>query len=191
MDLVILFLLLLVILAVSIFWTISRGAPWVPTSMKIVHKMLRLAEVKHDELVYDLGCGDGRIIIAAARSYQARAVGIELDPTRYLWCQIMITVLGLREKVKVVYGDFFNMDLSDADVVTCFLLPHANKKLEHKLLRELRPGTRVVSNTFLFNQVPMAEMDGKARLYLFSKENTQAEFIKKQLLLSAQKESSQ
>ena len=119
------------------------------------------------------------------------AVGIELDPLRYLWCQIMITVLGLRERVKVVYGDFFKLDLSDADVVACYLLPNTNKKLEGKLLRELHPGTRVVSNTFLFNQVPLAERDGKACLYLFSKENTQAEFIKRQLLLSAQKQSSQ
>lgn len=191
MNIVILFLLLLVILVISIFWTISRGAPWVPTSMKTVHKMLRIAKVKPDELIYDLGCGDGRVIITAARSYQARAVGIELDPFRFLWCQLMITVLGLRKRVKVVYGDFFKADLSDADVVICFLLPDAIQKLEGKLLRELRPGTRVVSNTFTFNQVPPAEKDGKAHLYLFSPENTQAEFIKRQLLLSAQKHSSQ
>ena len=76
-----------------------------PTSLKMVHKMLRLAEVKPDELVYDLGCGDGRFTIAAALTYQARAVGIELDPFRYLWYQIMITVLGLRERVIVSYSD--------------------------------------------------------------------------------------
>ncbi len=190
MGTVILGFLALIILAISISWTIPRGAPWVPTSMKMVHKMLKLAELKPGELVYDLGCGDGRFMIAAALTYQARAVGIELDPLRYLWCQIMITVLGLRDVVQVIYGDFFKVDLSEADLVTCFLLPETNKKLEAKLLRELRPGTRVVSNTFLFNQVPPEKRDGKALLYLFSRDNTQAEFIKKQLKLSAQQDPS-
>jgi predicted RNA methylase len=186
MGTVILIFLLLIILAISISWTISRGAPWVPTSMKMVHKMLKLAELKPDELVYDLGCGDGRFIITAALSYRARAVGIELDPLRFLWCQIMITVLGLRERVKVLHGDLFKADLSEADVVTCFLLPSTNKKIEGKLLDELRPGTRVVSNTFLFNQVPPTKRDGKAVLYHFSRDNTIRESIKKQLLKSKQ-----
>jgi len=186
MGTVILLFVVLIILAISISWTISRGAPWVPTSMKMVHKMLKLAEVKPDELIYDLGCGDGRFIITAALSYRARAVGIEVDPLRYLWCQTMITVLGLRERVKVHYGDLFKANLSEADVITCFLLPATNKKIEGKLLEELRPGTRVVSNTFLFNQVPPTKRDGKAILYHFSRENTIRESIKQQLLNTSQ-----
>ena len=159
-------LLVLLLLAISFLWTSLLGAPWVPTSMKMVHKMLSMAEVGPDDVVYDLGCGDGRMIVTAARRYGARAVGIEIDPFRYLWCQALISVLGLRERVKVVYGNFFSQNLSDADVVTCFLVQATNLQLESKLKRELRPGTRVLSNRFAFPGLYKVREDGEAILYL-------------------------
>ena len=177
------------ILIISISWTNYKGSPWVPTTFKMVHKMLDLAEIQPDELLYDLGCGDGRIAVIAARKYQARVVGIELNPLLWLWCQLIITILGLRGRVKIVLGNFYNLDLSDADIVGCYLLPNTNKKLESKLLHELRPGTRVISNTFLFYQTRLAKRDGKALLYLFSPENTQVEFIRRQLESSAEETS--
>jgi precorrin-6B methylase 2 len=170
-----------VILGISVSWTNFWGAPWVPTSMSTVHKMLRLADLKPDELIYDLGCGDGRIIVTAALQYRARAVGLELDPLRFIWCQLIITLFGLRSRVQIIQGDFFEMDLSEADVVACYLLPDTNKKLEKKLLQELKPGTRVVSNTFLFPNIQQARKNGKARLYIFSPENTIQENITRQL----------
>ena len=176
------------ILIISISWTNYKGSPWVPTTFKMVHKMLDLAEIKPGDLVYDLGCGDGRIAVIAARKYQARVVGIELNPLLWLWCQIVITIFGLRNRVKVVLGNFYKQDLHNADVVVCYLLPNTNKKLEGKLLRELRSGTRVISNTFLFYQVRLSKRDGKALLYIFSPENTQVEFIKKQLKSSAEEQ---
>ena len=176
----------LMILVISRSWTNYKGSPWVPTSFKMVHKMLDLADIQPDELLYDLGCGDGRIAVIAARKHKARVVGIELNPLFWLWCQIVITILGLRSRVKVILGNFFKQDLSRADVVACYLLPVAQKKLENKLMRELRPGTRVVTNTFIFYQTRMAERDGKARLYIFSPENTQVEFIRQQLVASAE-----
>ncbi len=186
----IVFLVILVsvflILIISISWTNYKGSPWVPTSFKMTHKMLDLAEIQPDELLYDLGCGDGRIAVIAARKYQARVVGIELNPLLWLWCQLIITILGLRGRVKIILGNFYNLDLSDADVVACYLLPNTNKKLESKLLDELRPGTRVISNTFLFYQTRLTKRDGKALLYLFSPENTQVEFIRRQLESSAE-----
>lgn len=177
-------LLIVLLLAASLTWTIPHGAPWVPTARSTVEDMLELAGIKPGELVYDLGCGDGRILIAAAKKYQARAVGIELDPLRWLWCQILITLLGLREKVEVHLGNLFQYDLSQADVVTCYLLPDTNKKLQAKLLQELKTDTRVVSNTFLFPGMKEKSQKGKARLYLFSPENTTAAYIKRQLLES-------
>jgi len=180
-----LFIPLAVILIVSITWTNYKGSPWVPSSMRVVRQMLDLADVQQDELVYDLGCGDGRLVVVAARSYGARGVGIELNPLLWGWCQVLITILGLRERVTIRLGNLFSLDVSDADVVACYLLPATNKKLEEKLIEELRPGTRVVTNTFIFYQTRMAEQDGKARLYIFSPENTQTEFIKRQLIASA------
>ena len=160
-----LLILIILIVLVSISWPNLVGAPWVPTSMRVVHKMLRLAEVGADDVVYDLGCGDGRVIVTAARRYGARAVGIEIDPLRYLWCQALITVLGLRDRVRVEYGNLFSQDLSEATVVTCYLLQVTNKKLESKLLDELKYGTRVVSNTFSFLELHPVQRDGDARLY--------------------------
>jgi 16S rRNA A1518/A1519 N6-dimethyltransferase RsmA/KsgA/DIM1 with predicted DNA glycosylase/AP lyase activity len=153
-------------MVITFVWTSFFGAPWVPTSMKMVHKMLAMAEVGPDDLVYDLGCGDGRMIVTAARRYGSRAVGIEIDPLRYLWCQILISVFGLRDRVKIVYGNFFKQDLSEADVVTCYLIQSTNIKLEKKLKQELRPGTRVVSNRFSFPGLYKVRQDGEAKLYL-------------------------
>jgi len=185
MAIIFILVAVLLVMLISISWTTYKGSPWVPTSFKMVHKMLNLAEIQPDEVVYDLGCGDGRIGVIAARKYQARVVGVELNPILWLWCQIVITLFGLRSQVKIILGNFYNQDLSDADVVVCYLLPKTNKLLENKLMSELRSGTRVVSNTFLFYQVRLAKRDGKALLYIFSPENTQVEFIKSQLQASA------
>jgi predicted RNA methylase len=158
----------LIVLVISIIWTNSRGAPWVPTPMRMVHGMLTMAEVGPDDVVYDLGCGDGRIIVAAARRYGARAVGIELDPLRYLWCQMLITVLGLRDRVRIVYGDFYKQELGSASVVTCYLLRATNKKLEGKFKSELNPETRVVSNYFTFPGLQLVSENEEEKLYLYN-----------------------
>lgn len=157
-----------IIVVISIIWTNSRGAPWVPTPMSMVHEMLTMAEVGPDDTIYDLGCGDGRIIVTAARRYGARAVGIELDPLRFVWCQILITVLGLRKRVRIVYGDFFRQDLSPASVVSCYLLSVTNKKLEAKFKSELNPETRVVSNYFIFPNLQLVSEDKEEKLYLYN-----------------------
>lgn len=161
------FVPLTLLFAVSISWTHSRGAPWVPTSLGEVHKMLAMAEVGPTDVVYDLGCGDGRTIVTAAQRFGTQAVGIEIDPFRYLWCQFLITVLLLRGRVKIVYGDFFNQDLSEADVVTCYLLQSTNEKLQGKLTQELHPNARVVSNDFTFPRLQLHRQDTKDKIYLY------------------------
>jgi hypothetical protein len=159
---------LVLLVVISVLWTNRIGAPWVPTPMTQVRKMLEMAEVGPHDVVYDLGCGDGRVIVTAARRYGARAVGIEIDPLRYLWCQMLITILGLRDRVRVVYGNFYRQDLSDADVVTCYLLQRTNENLQGKFERELRPGTRVVSNDFTFPRLNLLRRDNEAELYLYT-----------------------
>lgn len=156
-----------IIYVISIMWTDVVGAPWVPTPMKMVHTMLKLAEVGPEDIVYDLGCGDGRLAITAARHYGAKAVGVEIDPLRYIWCQIMIRRWGVQDRVKIVYGNIFDQDYASATVVTCFLRQRTNNKLEGKLMKDLRPGTRVVSNTFIFPTIPAVGGDNTVRLYLF------------------------
>ena len=161
-------LIAFIALIISVLWTNWRGAPWVPTPILMVHKMLKMAEVGPDDVVYDLGCGDGRMIIAAAWRYGARAVGIEIDPLRYIWCRLLIIILGLHDRVRVIYGDFFDQDLREASVVTCYLLSGTNLKLEGKFKQELRAGTRIVSNYFLFPQLHLVRKDDEDELYVYT-----------------------
>ena len=158
----------LLIFVISVLWTKYRGAPWAPTPFSMVHKMLTMAEVGPEDVVYDLGCGDGRMIVAAVRNYGARAVGIEIDPLRYAWCQILITALGLRDRVRIIYGDFYKQDLRDATVVTCYLLQSTNNKLQAKFKNELHPETRVVTNFFTFPQLHLVSRDDEDKLYLYT-----------------------
>ena len=110
--------------------------------------MLRLAEVHAGDLVYDLGCGDGRIVIAAVRTPGVRGVCVELDPQRLRWARDAAEAAGVTSLIRFVQGDLFEVPLADATVVTLYLMRPANLRLRPKLLRELRPGTRVVSQTF-------------------------------------------
>jgi len=161
---IILFIFLLILILASI-WSIKSAAPWLPTPMEIVHKMLKIADVGPNDVVYDLGCGDGRVVVTAARKYGARAVGIENNPLRYLWCQILVTILGLRKRAKIQFGDFFIKDLSEATVVICYLLQETNDRLGEKFLKELRPDTKVVSYVFTFFILPEVRNDGEVSLY--------------------------
>ena len=168
MEAVILVLILVgisILFVISIRWTTRKGAPWEPTSMEKVHAMLQLARVKPGDVVIDLGCGDGRIPITAARVYGARAVGIEIDPIRYAIAWLCVRFLGLRDLVEIRRGDIFQEDISRATVVTCYLLQDTNDRLLNKFQRELSPDTRVVSNTYTFqSMVPDQQQEN---LYLF------------------------
>ena len=154
------------LLKISILWPNKYNAPWVPASMDVVHKMLQLANVGPEDIVYDLGCGDGRTAITAAQEYGARAVGIELDPLRFLWCQVLITFLGLRGRVRIIFGDFFQQDLCAADVVTCYLQQSVNEELQDKFTRELPPNARIVSHNATFPKFNLVGED-EAGLYLY------------------------
>ena len=121
---------------------------FVTTPDTVVAEMLRLARVGEGDLVYDLGSGDGRIPITAARRFGARGVGIDIDPARVAEARATARAAGVGERVRFVLGDLFESDFRDATVVTLYLRFDLNEKLRPKLLRELRPGTRVVSHIF-------------------------------------------
>ena len=122
--------------------------PFVPTTEEAVQAMLKLADVKKTDVVYDLGCGDGRIVVAAAKTFGARAVGIDIDPQRISEAKENAKKAGVEDKVRFEENDLFEADIHEASVVTLFLLSSVNLKLRPKLLQDLKPGTRVVSNTF-------------------------------------------
>ena len=122
--------------------------PYVPTTEEAVQAMLKLAGVKKTDVVYDLGCGDGRIVIAAAKTYGAHGVGIDINPERIEEAKANAKNAGVENLVRFEENDLFAANFKDATVVTLFLLPQVNLKLRPRLLAELKPGTRVVSNTF-------------------------------------------
>lgn len=160
-------LLAVVIIAVSIIWPLIIGAAWSPTSTRVVLKMLEMAEVRPDDVVYDLGSGDGRIVIESARKYRAKGIGIEADPLRVIWSRIAVMVLRLNHRVKIIWGDIFRADISEASVVTVFLWQRTNTKLKKKLQRQLRPGTRVVSYIWTFEDWIPVDEDKEDRVYLY------------------------
>ncbi len=122
---------------------------FVPTDTTKVREMLGAAKVSASDVVYDLGCGDGRFVITAVKQYKAkRGVCVDIDPARIKESRSNADTAGVIDKIQFVEGDLFQQDLSKASVITLYLLPSLNVKLRPKLFEELRPGTRVVSNAF-------------------------------------------
>jgi uncharacterized protein (TIGR03000 family) len=126
--------------------------PYVPTPPEVVDKMLELAAIKKDDLVYDLGCGDGRIVIAAAKKYGCKAVGFDLDPDKVAESRANVKKNGLEKLVTIEEKDLFKVDLKPANVITMYLLPDVNNQLLPEL-QKLKPGSRVVSHDFTIEGV--------------------------------------
>lgn len=144
--------------------------PFVPTSQELVVEMLKLANVTKADTVYDLGCGDGRIVITAAKQFGARAVGVDINPERIKEANDNAHKAGVAERVKFVEGDLYTAEIHPATVVTLYLLPNVNLKLRPRLLKELKPGTRVVSHSFDMDEwKPDKEVEvNGSRLYLWT-----------------------
>lgn len=122
--------------------------PYVPTPQEVVNRMLALAKVGKNDVLYDLGCGDGRIVVTAARQLGARGTGIDIDPVRIAEAQDNARKAGVDKRVSFKVGDLFQTDLSDASVVTLYLLPTINTRLRPRLWQQLKVGSRVVSHAF-------------------------------------------
>jgi len=127
--------------------TVKLDVPYVPTPDEVVAEMLRVANVRKDDILYDLGSGDGRIVITAAKKFGTRGVGIDINPQRIKESNENAQKAGVTDRVKFTQGDLFATDLSEATVVTLYLLPDVNMKLRPKLL-QLKPGTRIVSHNY-------------------------------------------
>jgi SAM-dependent methyltransferase len=125
-----------------------RLAPYVPTPQEVVDRMLQLAEVTASDVVYDLGCGDGRLVVTAAKTYGARGVGIDIDAARIAESRKNAADAGVQHLVEFRQQDALTVDVSPATVVTLYLLTEANMKLRPRLQQQLKPGSRVVSHQF-------------------------------------------
>lgn len=137
---------------------------FVPTPEEVVDAMLKVAKVTSKDVVYDLGSGDGRIAIAAAKQHGARAIGIDIDPERIAEAKENARQAGVTDKVRFIQADLFESNISEATVVTLYLLPSLNLKLMPKLMKELKPGTRIVSHAFdMGDWEPEQELDVDGR----------------------------
>jgi hypothetical protein len=147
----------------------GKDVVWVPTNDNLVARMLQMAQVTAGDRVYDLGAGDGKIAIAAARDFGARAVGVEYDPQLARLAQCYVQADGLGERVQIIHGDIFETDFSSATVVTLYLLPELNLRLRPTILK-MKPGTRVVSHSFMMDDWQPDERslteDGSAYLWI-------------------------
>lgn len=140
-------LVVVLLVAATYAWGALRAAPYVPTRQADVERMLQLAEIKPGQLVIDLGAGDARFLLTAAKRYGAKGLGYEISLLPYLIGLLRIAIAG-RSDVHLRYRDFYHADLSAADVIVCFLTPMAMARLAPKLEAELKPGSRVVSYAF-------------------------------------------
>jgi SAM-dependent methyltransferase len=152
---------------------VKRDVPYVPTPQNVVDEMLRLANVTKNDVVYDLGCGDGRLVITAVNKFGAsRGFGVDIDPQRIAESNANAKAAGVTDRVSFAVQDLFQTDLKDATVVTLYLLPEVNLRLRPKLLSELRPGTRVVSHSFDMGdwkpQKTITVQPGGQRLYFWT-----------------------
>lgn len=137
--------------AIWLGWNLSLDAQWQPTDQDTIDQIMSLANVEEEELIYDLGCGDGRVLIQAAQTHGVRGIGVEIDPLRALIARCRTYIAHVNDLVEISFGNMYDQALDDADVVFLFLSKTANKKLSNKLRSELRPDARIVS---YFHELP-------------------------------------
>lgn len=151
-GILILTLLMLGTAVISLFLNV----PFVPTKKRVVQKMIRVANLKKNEVVYDLGCGDGRLLFEAEKNKKILAKGYELAPIPYLWAQIKKFTANSKTNIRL--ANFFGANLRDANVIFCYLGPETMIKLYKKIKKECKKGTRIISNTFSIHGVKPAKV---------------------------------
>jgi len=167
MYLLLLIFIIPILFFIWILWTELFGAGWTPTPMETVREMLRLGEVGPNDILYDLGAGDGRIVTIAAKEFGAKAIGYEIDPIRFFISWVRIILSGVFGKATVMYRSFYNVNLKDATAVTLFLKQETNESLRKKLEEELKPGSRVITYYWTFDKWKPVKFDRKLKIYLY------------------------
>lgn len=160
---VIIFSIMMLIFLLSLF----SGAPWFPSEHTVAKRMVELAGIKTGDVVYDLGSGDGRLLIEAAERYKAKFIGVEINPFVYIISKFLIWQRGFSGRIKLMLENLFNVDLKNADVIFVFLLQGTNYRLEKKLKRELKKGSCIVSHLWKFRSLKLVKADEKLKVYLY------------------------
>lgn len=168
MILVILLILIIILLfLLSMLWPPdSPWSPWWRTTPDRARIECKLAKVKKGDIIYDLGSGEGTALIIAAKEYGARGVGIEIDPFRAFCSKVAVKMAGVADKIEIRRNNFWNQDISEASVIFMYLIPKTLVKLRPRFLKELKPGTRVVTFVYQMN-LPLIAQDEKAELYCY------------------------
>lgn len=162
LSLLIFLLALLWILVPAIF-----GLPSKPTDPDRIRKALRLVEIKRDEVLYDLGAGDGRVLFIAAKEFGATAIGVEVGPVQWAWIRLKIAIGGLGKRVQIKLGDFYKTDLSDADVVYFYGTSREVRKLAPYLEKQMKPGARLVSISADFSEWEPSKFDEESLIFTY------------------------
>ena len=166
-NIVLLLIIGFLFLLLSMFWPPdSPWAPWWKTNKKTARAMCRLAKVSKNDVIYDLGSGTGTALIIAAKEFGARGVGIEIDPLRFLISSMLLHSNRLSHKIKIVRKNFFDINISNATVIFTYLVPKALERLKPKLLRELKPGTLLVSFRYEIS-LPLESFDKANDIFLY------------------------
>ncbi len=159
--------ILLLVFLLSMVWPPdSPWSPWWRTDSKRSRLVCKFAKIGKNDVVYDLGSGDAMFLITAAKEFGARAVGVEIDPLRVALAKLMVLLSGQWKKVKIIRKNFFSSDITEATVVFMYLVPKALAKLRPKLLKELKPGTRIVTVVYKLD-MPIIHQDLKNEIYLY------------------------
>lgn len=166
-NIILLSIIAFLFILLSWFWPPdSPWAPWWKTNKKIARAACRLADISSEDIIYELGSGDGTFIITAAKEFGARGVGIEIDPFRYLLSTLITYIIKVKDLVKIKRKNFFNEDISSASVVFVYLVPKALGRLLPKFKKELKKGTRIISLKYEIN-LPLIKEDRENNLYLY------------------------
>jgi len=162
-------LLIIFILFIILSWVWPPDSPWAPwwkTNKKVARAVCKLSGVTSNDVIYELGSGDGTFLVTAAKEFGVKGVGIEIDPLRYYISIIRIGLSGLTSKIKIIRGNFFDVNISASTVIFVYLVPKALERLKPKLLKELRKGTNIVSLKYEMN-LPLVGKDKQNKLYLY------------------------
>jgi ribosomal protein L11 methylase PrmA len=157
----------LLILAGMVILPIFFGAPWHPLMPGTIRKILQFAEVRPGETVCDLGCGEGRVLIAAAKEFSARAIGVEIDPLKIVLARLLRKINGVGDRVNIVRGNLFDFDPGSADVLYLYLTHQAMDKLFPEILKKLKPSVRIVSYRFCLRGMTPEKVSEDKTLFLY------------------------